>query len=132
MSRPTREVCFLIDRDGEVLWLDRSTSASALPDSRDRWRAIWQHRDELAVIAHSHPHGPPAFSAEDRSTMAAIDAALGRALTYAVVTIDAIIYRGPDPGAVSREPAWATRLRDESGMVEADGDSERHLPRPVG
>ena len=116
MSPPIREVCFLIDRAGGVLWMDASTSPSALPDSRLRWEAIWRHRDELDVIAHSHPAGPPAFSGEDRSTMAAIDAALGRELTYAVVTIDAIIYRGPG-AVVDQDPTWVVRLRSESGML---------------
>src|SRR5215468_3652184 len=112
---PRTEVCFLVDADGSVLWSDRSGSPSRLPDSRPRWEAIWAHRDELAVIAHSHPEGPLAFSAEDVSTMAAIDAALGRALRYAVVAPDGITYRGPGP-EVAQEPSWAARMRDESGM----------------
>src|SRR5262249_44282414 len=102
--------------DGSVLWSDRSGSPSRMPDSRERWEAIWAHRGAIAVIAHSHPNGPAAFSAEDESTMEAIDAALGRSLRYAVVTVDAITYRGP--GAYSAaEPQWAARMRDESGMV---------------
>ena len=53
-----REVCFLIGRGGAILWADASDSPAALPDSRARWEAIWEHRDELEVIAHSHPIGP--------------------------------------------------------------------------
>ena len=98
-----------------VLWSDRSGSPAMMPDSRDRWEAIWAHRDELAVIAHSHPNGPLGFSAEDESTMAAIDAALGRALRYAVVAPDGVAYRGPGEVAAV-VPEWAARLRDESGM----------------
>ena len=58
-----REVCLLIGRGGAILWADASDSATALPDSRARWEAIWRHRDELEIIAHSHPAGPEAFSA---------------------------------------------------------------------
>jgi Prokaryotic homologs of the JAB domain len=113
---PRTEVCFLVGFDGSVLWSDRSGSPSRMPDSRERWEAIWAHRDTIAVIAHSHPNGPAAFSAEDESTMVAIDAALGRPLQYAVVTLDTITYRGP--GAYrAAQPDWAARMRDESGMV---------------
>jgi Prokaryotic homologs of the JAB domain len=87
-----------------------------MPDSRERWEAIWAHRDAIAVVAHSHPNGPAAFSAEDESTMAAIDAALGRSLRYAVVTADTITYRGLGADRAD-DPDWATRMRDESGMV---------------
>ena len=101
-----REVCFLIDRDERIVWADASTSPSALPDSRARWEAIWRHRGVLAAIAHSHPLGPDTFSAEDLSTMAAIDSALGRSLAYVVVS----------PRRMVPEPWWADLLRLASGM----------------
>lgn len=136
------EVCFLLDASGTVLWADRSDDPAALPDSRTRWEAIWRHRAELAEIAHSHPRGPLRFSTEDETTMAAVDAALGRRLRYAVVTPDAVLRAdpaapdGPDvprrPGGaerphqwhtgqravVSPEPAWAARLRAASGLSD--------------
>ena len=55
-----REVCFLIGRRGAVLYADASNSPAALPDSRTRWEAIWEHREELEAIVHSHPVGPAA------------------------------------------------------------------------
>ena len=113
-----REVCFLVDHDGGVLWADASASAVALPDSRGRWEAIWRLREALAEIAHSHPIGPAAFSAEDESTMAAIDSALGRPLRYSVVAPRATIARVA--GATFRiepEPWWARLLRLTSGMT---------------
>jgi hypothetical protein len=108
-----REVCFLISRGGAILWADASDSPVALPDSRARWEAIWRHRDELDVIAHSHPAGPAAFSAEDESTMRALDSALGRVLRYAVVAPGTTITRD---GMMSPEPWWAALLRLASGM----------------
>lgn len=112
------EVCFLIGADGAVLWADRSASPAALPDSRARWEAIWRHRARLAGVAHTHPRGAAAFSAEDETTMAAIDAALGRPLNYVVVTAEAMLRRLPDgTDAVQHdEPWWVALLRAASGI----------------
>ena len=120
-SAARREVGFLIGRGGAVLWADASDSPVALPDTRDRWEAIWERRGELVEIAHSHPVGPAAFSAEDESTMDAIDSALGRAVRYSVVAPTAVIVR--DGGETFRldpadEPWWAGLLRLASGMTE--------------
>jgi len=114
----SREVCFLIGIDGSILWADASNSPVALPDSRDRWEAIWQLRDDLYEIAHSHPVGPTAFSAEDTSTMSALDDALGRKLRYSVVAPHAMIVRPADGETfeLNPEPWWAGLLRLASGM----------------
>jgi len=120
-----REVCFLIGHDGAVLWADASGSPVALPDSRDRWEAIWLLREELAVIAHSHPVGPAAFSAEDESTMEAIDSALGRAMRYSVVAPRAMIVRAAgETFRIDPEPWWAGLLRLTSGMTRGREDQE--------
>ena len=117
-----REVCFLIGGDGELLWADASASPVALPDSRARWEAIWELRDDLAEIAHSHPVGPAGFSREDQTTMAAVDDALGRRLRYSVVAPLATIARDPDGNVfeVNPEPWWAVLMRLASGMLESD------------
>lgn len=114
-----REVCFLIGVDGSILWADASESPVALPDSRGRWEAIWELRHDLYEIAHSHPVGPSAFSAEDLSTMAAIDAALGRKLRYSVVAPRTMIVRADDETfELNPEPWWAGLLRLASAMKE--------------
>jgi len=112
-----REVCFLIGPDDALLWADASDSPSALPDSRARWEAIWSRRAQLVEIAHSHPAGPAAFSAEDASTMDAIDSALGRAVRYSVVAPAVTIARQGGPAfEVAPEPWWAALIRLASGM----------------
>lgn len=112
-----REVCFLIGTGGVVLWADAGTSAAALPDSRDRWEAIWRHRDQLEEIAHSHPIGPLGFSAEDESTMAALTQALGRSLRFSVVAPNGVVVRidGSDV-VMDVQPWWTGLLRLASGM----------------
>jgi hypothetical protein len=113
-----KEVCFLIGRGDAILYADASTSPAALPDSRARWEAIWAHRDELELIVHSHPLGPAAFSAEDESTMAALDSALGRALRYAVITPRRTIARvgGAALYTLHPEPWWVGIVRLASGL----------------
>lgn len=116
-----REVCFLIGREGEVLWSDASSSPTALPDSRARWLAIWAHRAALVEVAHSHPLGPLAFSTEDRTTLAALTSALGRPLRFSVVSPAGLYTRDETgrEGRVEGEPAWAAALRERSGMSPA-------------
>jgi len=112
-----REVCFLIGRGGAILYADASDSPVALPDARSRWEAIWAHRAELEVIAHSHPVGPEAFSAEDLSTMRAIDSALGTEMRYMVIAPTGCVSRlGSSEMKESPEPWWAALLRLSSGM----------------
>ncbi len=113
-----REVCFLLDGEGRVLWSDEG-SAAALPDSRARWEAIWALREELAEVAHSHPEGPLGFSEVDRTTMAALERALGRALRYSVVAPEGTIRCLGAEGEAARvrpEPPWAAALRERSGL----------------
>ena len=116
-----REVCFLIGRGGAVLWADASDSPVALPDSRSRWEAIWDLRDELEEIAHSHPHGPSAFSHEDITTMAAIDDALGKVMRYSVVAPRVMIARVDGKTIeIDPEPWWTGVLRLASGMIRKE------------
>ncbi|MCS6899393.1 MAG: hypothetical protein RMJ98_00825 [Myxococcales bacterium] len=112
------EVLFLIDGEGRVLWFDASTSPVKLPDRRDRWEAIWERREVLAEISHSHPLGPLAFSQEDEQTMAAITAGLGRSPVFSVVAPSGMLRRidGRDE-RVEEEPWWASLLRRASGAV---------------
>lgn len=117
-----REVCFLLGEGGEVLWSDASDSPTALPDSRARWEAIWSRRAVLAELAHSHPLGPDDFSEEDRTTMAALDSALGRRLRYSLVTPSGYFVRGEHGAAVATpEPPWVGALRRASGLCAEGG-----------
>jgi hypothetical protein len=118
-----REVFFLIDTAGAVILIDEGRSAVAIADSRTRWEAIWDARDRIGEIAHSHPVGPLAFSEEDETTFAALEAGLGKALVFSVIAPNGMIRRenGRD-SIVASEPAWATELRRVSGMLETKTD----------
>jgi hypothetical protein len=97
-----REVFFLIGSQNTVLWSDTSESPLALADSRARWEAIWSRRGELVELAHSHPVGPDSFSAEDESTMAALDDALGKKIRFSLVTPHGYFVRGEGKGSGRR------------------------------
>lgn len=115
-----REVFLLIGRGDAVLWSDASESALALPDSRARWEAVWRHRHEVELIVHSHPVGPHAFSAEDESTMKAVEGALGKRLAWAVLSPKGVLVRRDGADATLDEvPWWAGLLRLASGMTRA-------------
>jgi Prokaryotic homologs of the JAB domain len=122
-----REVCFLIGREGQVLWSDAGVSPVALADSRARWEAIWRLHEQLEEIAHSHPVGPLAFSREDETTMAALALALPRTPRFSIVAPIGMLVReaqgqgqrddGQDHRPTS-EPPWAIDLRQASGMQQ--------------
>ena len=113
-----REVFFLIDADGNVLWSDASDSPVLLPDSRARWEAIWSRRDAIVEIAHSHPVGPLAFSRTDETTMSALRSGLGRDYVFAVVAPNGVIrsFGGVTEIVYGPEPEWVGALRAASRM----------------
>lgn len=114
-----REVFFIIGKDDIVLHEEASTSPIALPDARSRWERIWELRDEIVELSHSHPLGPLGFSDVDESTMAALESALGKKIVFSVVAPEATVRRDLDgkTSIVAVEPPWAARMRELSGMV---------------
>ena len=62
-----REVCFILVQDKILRVYFGSTTR--IPDNRERWEIIWQHRNEITEIAHSHPGEFLDFSHEDLTTM---------------------------------------------------------------
>lgn len=97
------EAAVVVSLDGEPLcWhAPPGRSVAYLPDSRDLWEIIWEHRENLLGVAHSHPgSGRPGPSYEDVTTFAAIESALGRRLTWWITSRDVLVklwWSGPDP-----------------------------------
>lgn len=121
-KKEPREVFFLLDVDGVVIHREASDSAIAIPDARSRWEIIWENRERIGEIAHSHPIGPLAFSEEDTTTFSALTSALGRALVFSVVAPTGMIRRqGDRDERVECEPSWAEELRLASGMAPKEG-----------
>lgn len=124
MTEP-REVFVLIGKGDVILWSDASTSPAALPDRRERWEAIWAHREQIQELCHSHPFGPRAFSHEDETTMDALELALGRTLRFSVVAPTGVVVREDGKVFESDEKKWWHELlRLASGMT---GETLPHL-----
>jgi hypothetical protein len=86
-----REICFILVQD--KILRAYFGSATKIPDARERWDIIWNHRDEITEIAHSHPGGFLDFSHEDLTTMEAVEAGTGRTFTWSIVTNGGFISR---------------------------------------
>lgn len=113
----SREVFAIIGAGEQILWTDASHSPVALPDSRARWEAIWSRKELIVELTHSHPVGPDTFSAEDVSTMEALELALGRALRFSLVTPGGYFVRGAGNEALSEpRPGWFETVKAESGF----------------
>ena len=86
-----REVCFILVED-KILRVYFG-SATSIPDERERWETIWEHRNEITEIAHTHPGSFLDFSHEDLTTMQAVEAGTGKPFTWSVITLDGFLSR---------------------------------------
>lgn len=122
------ESALVFNKHGCVLFwhLPADRSQGAIPDSKELWQLLWENREHLGGVAHTHPwNGDPWFSQTDVTTFAAVEAGLGKRLIWPVVTFSSIGYFewvGPgelDYGVVERRrfrlnPGDIQRLRDLS------------------
>lgn len=115
----------VIGSDGSVaFWhTPNDRHGGALPDSRQLWDVLWENRTTIQGFAHSHPGGGvPGPSYEDVTTFAAVEAALGRRLSWWITSSDhtsVVRWCGPDKlsysgSQVLPEPSWTERLRELS------------------
>ena len=121
----TIESGVVISRAGEALhWhLPAGRSAVYIPDTRELWNVLWDHRSNLAGFAHTHPGaGIPVPSLTDLTTFLAIEEALGMRLSWWIVSDDNAIechHLGGDRphyerAVLVREPHWVAPLRELS------------------
>lgn len=109
----------VIDVDGNVIHRHAPSgrTSASLPDSRQLWDVIWENRDRLLGIAHSHPgRGVPSPSGTDLTTFDAVERALGRRLSWWIASEDeTILCSRVDAdyavAAVRSEPYWIEELR---------------------
>lgn len=93
--QPMREVALIFDKEGRPLaWSDDSKAQGcAIPDSRNLWDAIWDYRQQLGGVAHTHPwDGPTGPSSTDLTTFAALEKGLGLRLVWPIITMTHELY----------------------------------------
>ena len=89
------ETAMVFDKFGSVIrWHEPADrSSGALPDSRSLWDFLWENRNNLGGVAHTHPwNGEVWPSATDLTTFRAVERGLGVKLIWPVVTFTAIKY----------------------------------------
>jgi hypothetical protein len=120
-----REAGVVLDLGGNPLYwhAPQDRSGAYLPDTRDLWCVIWENRDNLSGIAHTHPgSGIPGPSMEDLTTFAAVESGLGQRLVWWIATSDhlrAFTWVGPDRLDYQvlcdgSSPNWVDQLRELS------------------
>jgi proteasome lid subunit RPN8/RPN11 len=109
-------------------------TSGSLPDSRTLWELLWTNRKDISGFAHSHPgKGYPRPSHTDRTTFAAIDAALGMKLDWWILSEDKVslvcftnysyeVYQTLDMPTDAFP--WVRALRRLSQMEEFDAERD--------
>lgn len=136
-----KEVAVVIGYEGKDLFWISGLSSVAIPDSQDLWQAIWENRDKVNIVAHTHPGKGhyPRPSSTDLSTFRAIEAALGRCLWWWILNEDHCIilrrWEDEEPGdydlvefeeddmatMIGDNAEWVKRLRELSYGGENNG-----------
>src|SRR2546425_1542590 len=123
-----REICFILVQDKILRVYFGSTTR--IPDNRERWEIIWQHRNEITEIAHSHPGNFLDFSHEDLTTMEAVEAGTGKAFTWSIVTQRGFLSRKNGSDTLRQDsPWWLPLLRQLSYDTPGPAVTTRRPPR---
>ena len=89
------ETALVFDRNGKTICFHEppGRSGGSIPDTRDLWEIIWENRENLGGVTHTHPWDGPAHpSITDVTTFDAIEKALGKHLLWPVVTFTEVTY----------------------------------------
>ena len=83
--------------------LDRQEGA--IPDSRDLWTILWENRETIWGVAHTHPWFGEAWpSNTDVTTFSAVERGLGKRLLWPIVTFTTVQCFGWNPVTESYVP----------------------------
>lgn len=87
------ETAVVIGPEGPLYWhVPAGRTAGSIPDSRELWDVLWEHRKYLIGVAHTHPgSGIPAPSWTDITTFVAIQKGLGRELVWWIASMNHFI-----------------------------------------
>lgn len=114
------ETAVILDRFGAPLYWHEplKRSMSYMNDSAKLWDIIWEARDNISGIAHTHPgSGFPYPSETDRTTFLAVEAGLWEKLSWPILSCNRMVVcrtletKKLHVAPVLFEPTWATELR---------------------
>jgi hypothetical protein len=72
-----------------IYWHVPDSTPGAIPDSRELWLFLIEHKDEVTGFAHTHPgKGYPAPSYTDSTTFKSIELGLGKQLNWFILSED--------------------------------------------
>ena len=82
------EVAMVFSSEGGAIWWPTPKgNGGSIPDSRHLWDVIWDNREHLGGVAHTHPWNGEAYpSITDVTTYRAIEAGIGKPLLWPIVT----------------------------------------------
>ncbi|MEM7394927.1 MAG: hypothetical protein AAF492_21555 [Verrucomicrobiota bacterium] len=122
-----KEICLLLI-DDRLLRCTFGT-ATTVPDSRERWEAIWTYRHAITDIVHTHPGNFLGFSEEDRTTMQAVEAGTGQRYTWSIVTLSGYLSKRDEHQFLNRSrPWWLAPLRLLSfGPTQEERKENEHV-----
>jgi hypothetical protein len=113
---------------GVIHWhVPADRSQGYLPDSRSLWEVLWENREHLGGVAHTHPwHGAASPSSIDVTTFAAIEEALGQRLVWPIVTFSEVGYfEWVGPERTDYAPLTQRRFRIPKESIEELRDLSR-------
>jgi hypothetical protein len=84
------ETCVVIGADNNALyWHNVAASNIKIPDSRELWNFLWENKDVITGVAHTHPgFGRPHPSTTDITTFIAVENGLGKHLNWFIISQD--------------------------------------------
>lgn len=123
------EAALVFDFHGGVIhWhVPPDRSSAALPDSADLWQVLWDNKEILGGVAHTHPwSGSAGPSQTDVTTFAAVEAGLGDRLVWPIVTFSEVRYfTWAGPGRLAYGEMELRRFRLHRDDIEQLRDLSR-------
>ena len=118
------ETVLVFNRMGKTICFHEPAgqTSGSVPDTRSLWDILWEHRENLGGVAHTHPwEGPAQPSGTDITTFDAIERGLGKRLLWPVVTFTDVLYVVRNPLYQEGQAMWT---RSGPLTIEIEGLEE--------
>ena len=89
------EIALVFDEQGRIIRFHRPPGCTScgIPDTRSLWETMWEWRERLGGVAHTHPwSGTAGPSQTDVTTWRACEQGLGKLLLWPIVTRSEVGY----------------------------------------